>query len=185
MRLLPYSNALIDRRAAGERPWLTLVTMGNDVERSLMRMGAFHADRELARIWVPDDFNIGHADLGWAVGLDVFVAGFCAGERLTEFLVLLWAARPATLWVLDGTTEQDRGGRWRTNMSKFTGTQVALFPPYRVPMDFAASFRHEVPLNNTFKEVVARAREVALLLADGPLFNDARFAESRAKLLAA
>jgi hypothetical protein len=183
--MLPYSRRLLALRAAGERPWLVVVTMGNDADRKLMRMGAFDGDAGAARIWVPDDFNVADADLSWVVGLDVFVAPFCDFERSGAFLVQLWKARPATLWTLDGKTELNRSGQWHTNMSKFTGTQARLFPPFRTAFDFSATHRHELPLDKTFKRQVAAARELALLVGDEPLFNDPRFEEARSKLLAA
>lgn len=185
MRLLPYSKALIAQRAAGERPWLAVVTMGNDAQRKLMRMAAFDGAAGVARIWVPDDFAIEQADLAWAVGLDVFVAPFCDFERSGAFLVRLWKARPATVWVLDGKTERDRDGRWHKNTSKFTATQARLWPPFRPGFDFDATHRYELPLDGTFKAQVTAARELALLVGDAPLFDDPRFSAARAKLLAA
>ena len=185
MRSLPYAKALVARRAAGERPWLTVVTMGNEADRKLMRMAAFDGDKALARIWVPDDFLIADADLSWAVGLDVFVAPFCDHVRSSQFMIALWRARCATLWCRDGKTEQDRFGQWHVNMSKMTGTQAKLWPPYRPGFYFHATHYYQLPLDHTFRAKVAAARELALLCADEPLFQDPLFSSERKKLLAA
>lgn len=170
MRLLPYAKQLVARRAAGERPWLVVVTMGNEADRQLMRMAAFDGDKGIARIWVPDDFELAHADLAWVVGLDVFVAPYCDTQRWTDFAALLWRARPATLWQLD---------------AGFTATRLYAWRAPRGGIECMAHFPVRAPLDSTFRGRVAQAREVALLGGDGPLFDDPRFSPAREKLLAA
>lgn len=181
MRLLPYSKALIAKRAACERPWLVVVTMGSDAERKLFRTVAFDGDAGVSRIWVPDDFNIAQADLSWAVGLDVFVAGFCGASRQAELMMALWRARVATLWVLDGKTEKNRLGQWEKNMAKFTGTRGIY--PHRLPngcIEFDATHRYEVPLDAAFRAVVESTRDLALIVSDAPCFDAAAFEPARA-----
>jgi len=107
---------------------LVLVTMGTEADKKLMRM-PFAKDRELHRIWVPDDFRITEADLSWAVGLDVFVAPWTEPERMTQFMVLLWRARVATLWQLDAGFTATRlfpAGRYQ---------ELLAFTPARVKLD--------------------------------------------------
>jgi hypothetical protein len=166
MRMLPYAKALVARRAAGERPWLVLVTMGTEADKKLMRM-PFAKDRELHRIWVPDDFRITEADLSWAVGLDVFVAPWTEPERMTQFMVLLWRARVATLWQLD---------------AGFTATR--LFPAGRY-QELLAFTPARVKLDEGFRRRVEQTRALALMCADEPLFQDPLFSSERSKLLAA
>lgn len=180
MRLLPYSKKLLERRAAGERPWLVIVTMGSEVERKLLRMAAFSGDAGVARLWVPDDFDIAQADLRWVVGLDVFIAGFEQGDRLGELAVAIWRAKPATLWFLDGTDEQDARGQWYTNMAKFTGTQGSY--PRRWPsgrIEFEATHRCRLPLDASFRARVEGARDMALIVSEAPLFDSPAFDAAR------
>jgi hypothetical protein len=181
LRLLPYSKALIDRRAAGQRPWLVVVTMGKEIERKLFRAAAFDGDSGVARIWVPDDFPIAQADLAWAIGLDVFVAGFCEVSRQVELMMALWRARVATLWVLDGKTEKNRLGQWEKNRAKFTGTRSVH--PRRLSngfIEFEATHRYEVPLDAGFRSVVESSRDLALIVSDPPLFDQPAFDSARA-----
>ena len=140
--------------------------MGNEADRKLMRMGAFSMDAELARIWVPDDFKIAEADLAWVVGLDVFVAPYCEASRLAEFMVLLWRARPATLWQLD---------------AGFTATRLYAWPKVRGGTELTAHYPCRVPLDESFRPKLESAREMAMMGADAPLFDAPAFATARAK----
>jgi len=165
VRLLPYSKQLVARRAAGERPWLVVVTIGNEADRKLMRMGAFDGDTGIARIWVPDDFNIAEADLSWVIGLDVFVAPFCDAARATEFIATLWRARPATLWQLD---------------AGFTATRLYAWRSARGGCEFSSHFPARAKLDKGFRARVESARDIALIAHDAPLFNSAAFDAARA-----
>lgn len=167
MRLLPYSKAVLEARRAGRRPWLVVVTMGDAGDRSLNRL---MAQPEVMRVWVPDDFALASADLAWALGVDVLVAPFCDAKRALQFAGLLWKARPATVWQVDG-------GR--------SGTRLYPYRRFRDGRDLRPWHPARVPLDAGFRAAVQAAREHALLVGDEPLFDQPAFAQSRAQLLAA
>ena len=167
MRRLPYSKDVLEARRAGRRPWLVVVTMGDAGDRSLQ---ALMAQPEVMRVWVPDDFALGSADLSWAMGLDVLVAPWCDAKRALEFVTLLWKAKPATVWQVDG------GSR---------GTRLYPYRRFRDGRDLRSWHPARVPLDAGFRAVVAATRDHALLVADEPLFDQPAFAQPRAQLLAA
>ena len=183
MRLLPYSKQLIARRAAGELPWLVIVTLGNGVEQKLLRMMAFGNDAGVARIWVPDDFNLAQADLSWVVGMDVLVAYLGdRAARATELALGIWKARPATLWFLMGTPVMEPGRQWGYDESKpLAGRAQLSHSKYGEPFEFGHPSL--VPLDAEFRSKVKGARDLALIVQDAPLFDAPAFAKARAHRL--
>lgn len=184
MRLLPYSKRLIERRAAGERPWLVVVEMGRTADRKISRL-ALASLKDTAVIWAPEDFDIAQADLTWAVGLDVLVFWLEWSARVDELCWALWRARVATLWLRHCKTEiNPRNGQWHDNYDKFTASLLTVYKFFLKGTEFSISYKHQVPLDESFRPLVARVREQALMCAAEPLFQDPLFSAERQKLLA-
>lgn len=168
-RPLPYSRKLVAARAEGERPWLVVVTMGDVGDWPTINRLRLPGS---ARIWVPDDYELAEADLRWALGMDILLAPYCDVSRATEFAAQLWRAKPATLWQVD---------------AGFTATRLFAtsgLPRVVAKEPFVAWRPSLVKIGPRLHEVVARAREHALLVGDEPLFDDPKFAAARTRMVA-
>ncbi|TAK45244.1 MAG: hypothetical protein EPO27_10515 [Betaproteobacteria bacterium] len=164
MRLLPYAKALLDRRRAGEQPWLVVVSVGSGGHRQLAQRAVLPKDRGVARVWIPDDFPLEQADPVPFLGLDVLVVPECPAERLLDALGLLWRAQCATLWLLE---------------ENFTASRLYPYRRWREPSDLVAWSPRGVPIGSAFRQEIVEARAAACDRGDEPLFSRPEFEAAR------
>lgn len=95
MKRPPYGNAVFTRRRAREVLWLLVVGVG----RWKAGEGLF-ARPDLARIVVPDDFDLGYGNFDFVAGLDVLVVdeSDLADRGAAVAAVLLTVGRANTVW---------------------------------------------------------------------------------------
>lgn len=168
MRFPAYGRELMDRRAAGTEFWLAIVAVG------WMRDGeTLRGVSGVARVGCPEDQHPARLDWRCLTGLDVLVTMFAGpnGAVLGAALDAIWAARPATLW-----------------MHSPLGYATLLEPdPVQMPRaarkPWIRSYLPPAAIGPGLRETVARARQLALLTASGPLFSDPLFDPPREALL--
>lgn len=164
MRFPAYGRQLMEKRAAGAEFWLALVAVGWLRDGDTLR-----GQDGVARIGCPLDAQPGRLDWRCVLGMDVLLTTYegIAADFLRAALDALWAAKPATLWIQPRPGYAQRLDRWSTGRGDPWVTADA----------------RQIPLDSSFRQHLARARQLALLTASEPLFSDTRFDPPREALI--
>lgn len=157
-RPLAYGIPVMEKRAAGERIGLLLVSVDD------WHGGEFFSGKPaVERVCVPEDFDVSVGDWSVCAGLDCLVCGFGDSPRFDATVLMCMQAGAASVWA-----EFDAGivrlDFWRHAA------------PFYVPACAAVS--HE-----RFGSALASFRDVALLLEEG-FYGNPAFQPMRAALLA-
>jgi len=169
MRRLPYAKALEKRRAAGDDPWLVIVSVGGEDVRSRRPRLKLGPDTSFVR--VPGDLRPSEADWRVFVALDVLLVREpdCAQPQLQAVCGQLWAARVASLWML--CEHYPDGVARACDVYPFRGSRQAI------EFHWALSCGRRV--DHRFREMVKAARDVSLLVGEPPLFSDPMWNSAR------